>query len=89
MTGDLKVLLDRLFGITNNPLIPLTGKVALIFTHLGPEGYYDSYIELTKIQPFQMNMHYQILDVLDVGNLGDVRNQPEKFAEAFEIGKKF
>ena len=70
MTGDLKVLLDRLFGITNNPLIPLTGKVALIFTHLGPEGYYDSYIELTKIQPFQMNMHYQILDVLDVGNLG-------------------
>jgi len=36
-----------------------------------------------------MNMHYQILDVLDVGNLGDVRNQPEKFAEAFEIGKKF
>jgi len=36
MTGDLKVLLDRLFGITNNPLIPLTGKVALIFTHLGP-----------------------------------------------------
>jgi hypothetical protein len=56
---------------------------------LGPEGYYDSYIELTKIQPFQMNMHYQILDVLDVGNLGDVRNQPEKFVEAFEIGKKF
>jgi len=89
MTGDLKVLLDRLFGITNNPLIPLTSKVALIFTHLGPEGYYGSYIELTKIQPFQMNMHYQILDVLDVGNLGDVRNQPEKFAEAFEIGKKF
>ena len=89
MTGDLKVLLDRLFGITNNPLIPLTGKVALIFTHLGPEGYYGSYIELTKIQPFQMNMHYQILDVLDVGNLGDVRNQPEKFVEAFEIGKKF
>lgn len=60
MTGDLKVLLGRLFGITNNPLIPLTaGKVALIFTHLGPEGYYDSYIELTKIQPFRMNMHYR------------------------------
>lgn len=89
MTGDLKVLLDRLYGITHNPLIPLSGKVALIFTHLGPEGYYDSYIELTKIQPFHMNMHYQILDVLDVGNLGDVRNQPNKLIEAYEIGKKF
>lgn len=45
--------------------------------------------ELTKIQPFQMNMHYQILDVLDVGSLGDVRNQPKKLIEAYEIGKKF
>lgn len=89
MTGDLKVLLDRMYGITHNPLIPLTGMVALIFTHLGPEGYYDSYIELTKIQPFQMNMHYQILDVLDVGSLGDVRNQQNKLIEAYEIGKKF
>lgn len=89
MTGDLKVLLDRMFGITNNPLIHTSGKVALIFTHLGPEGYYDSYIELTKIQPFQMNMHYQILDVLDVGDLGDVQMQPDKLKEAYEIGKKF
>ena len=78
-----------MFGITNNPFISLSGKVALIFTHLGPEGYYDSYIELTKIQPFQMNMHYQILDVLDVGSLGDVRNQPKKLIEAYEIVKKF
>ena len=89
MTGDLKVLLDRMYGITHNPLIPLSGEVALIFTHLGPEGYYDSYIELTKIQPFQMNMHYHILDVLDVGSLGDVRNQPDKLIEAYEIGKRF
>jgi len=56
---------------------------------LGPEGYYDSYIELMKIQPFQMNMCYQILDVLDVGSLGDVRNQPNKLIEAYEIGKRF
>ena len=89
MTGDLKVLLDRLYGITHNPLISLSGKVALIFTHLGPKGYYNSYIELTKIQPFQMNMHYQILDVLDVGSLGNVQNQPNKLIEAYEIGKKF
>ena len=89
MTEDLKVLLDRMYEITHNPLIPLTGKASLIFTHLGPEGYYNPYIELTKIQPFQMNMHYEILDVLDVGNLGDVRNQPNKYAEAYEIGKKF
>lgn len=89
MTGDLKVLLDRMYGITHNPSIPLTGKVALIFTHLGPKGYYDSYIELTKIPPFQMNMHYQILDVLDVGSLRDVRNQPDKLMDAYEIGKKF
>ncbi len=89
MTGDLKILLDRMYGITHNPLISLRGKVALIFTHLGPEGYYDSYIELTKIQPFQMNMNYQILDVLDVGNLGDVRNQPNKLTEAYDIGKRF
>ena len=78
-----------MFGITNNPFISLSGKVALIFTHLGPEGYYDAYLALTKIQPFQMNMHYQILDVLDVGSLGDVRNQPKKLIEAYEIGKKF
>jgi len=89
MTGALKVLLDRLYGITSNPLIALSGKVVLIFTHLGPEGYYDSYIELSKIQPFQMNMGYEIMDVLDVGNLGDVRNQPEKLIEAFEIGTRF
>lgn len=89
MTGDLKILLDRMYGITHNPFIPLSGKVALIFTHLGPEGYYDSYIELTKIQPFQMNMHYEILDVLDVGNLGDVRDQPNKLIESYEIGKRF
>lgn len=63
MAGDLNVLLDRMYGITHNPLIPLTGKVALIFTHLCPEGYYDSYIEFTKIQPFQMNMHYQIFNM--------------------------
>ena len=54
MTGDLKVLLDRMYRITHNPFIPLSGKVALIFTHLGPEGYYDSYIELSKIQHFQI-----------------------------------
>ena len=89
MTGDLKVLLDRMYGLTHNPLIPLTGKVALIFTHLGPEGYYDSYIELTKIQPFQMDMHYQIVDVLDVGSLGNVQNQSNKLIESYEIGKKF
>jgi len=89
MTGNLKVLLDRMYGITHNPLIPLSGKVALIFTHLGPEGYYDTYIELTKIQPFQMNMHYQIVDVLDVGDLGDVQFQPNKLTEAYNIGKKF
>ena len=89
ITGYLKVLLDRMYGITHNPLIPLSGKIVLIFTHLGPEGYYDSYIELTKIQPFQMNMHYEILDVLDVGSLGDVRNQPDKLKEAYEIGKHF
>lgn len=89
MTGELKVLIDRFYGITHNPFIPLSGKVALIFTHLGPEGYYDQYIELSKIQPFQMNMHYEILDVLDVGDLGDVRNQPNKLEEAYLIGKKF
>lgn len=89
MTGDLKVLLDRMYGITHNLFIPLSGKVALIVTHLGPEGYYDSYIELTKIQPFQMNMHYEILDVLDVGSLGDVRSQPDKLIESYEIGKRF
>lgn len=49
MTGDLKILIDRLYGITHNPLIPLSGKVALIFTHLWPDGYYNQYIELTKI----------------------------------------
>lgn len=89
MTGDLKVLLDRMYGITHNPLISLSGKVALIFTHLGPEGYYDRYIELTKIQPFEMNMGYEIVDVLDIGSLGDVRAQPNKLAEAYEIGRKF
>lgn len=89
MTGQLKILIDRLYAITNNPFIRLSGKVAMIFTHLGPEGYYDSYIELTKIQPFQMNMHYQILDILDVGSLGSVYNQPDKIQEAYKIGKKF
>ena len=47
------------------------------------------YFELTKIQQFQMNMHYEIVDVLVAGSLGDVRNQPNKFIEAYEIGKKF
>ena len=60
MTGDLKVLIDRFYGVTHNPFIGLSGKVMLIFTHLGPEGYYDSYIDLMKIQPFQMNMHYEV-----------------------------
>ena len=36
-----------------------------------------------------MNMHYEILDVLVAGSLGDVRNQPNKFIGAYEIGKKF
>jgi len=49
----------------------------------------NQYIELTKIQPFQMNMHYEIVDVLVAGSLGDVRNQPNKFTEAYEIGKSF
>ena len=49
----------------------------------------NGHIELTKIQPFQMNMHYQILDVLDVGSWGDVRNQPNKLTEAYNIGKRF
>ena len=49
----------------------------------------NGHIELTKIQPFQMNMHYQILDVLDVESLGDVRNQPNKLTEAYNIGKRF
>lgn len=77
MTGALKVLIDRFYGITHNPLIPLSCKVVLIFTHLGPEGYYGSYIELSKIQHFMMNMGYEVMDVLDVGSLGDVRTQPK------------
>lgn len=89
MTGALKVLVDRFYGVTHNPFINLKGKVALIFTHLGPEGYYDSYIDLTLIQPFQMNMHYEILDVIDIGDLGSVYNQPEKLTEAYNVGKKF
>ncbi len=89
MTGALKVLIDRFYGITHNPLISLSGRVALIFTHLGPEGYYDSYIDLTKIQPFQMNMNYRVVNVLDVGSLGNVYNQPDKLTEAYEMGKKF
>ena len=89
MTGALKVLIDRFYGITHNPLIPLSGKVVLILTHLGPEHYYDSYIDLFKIQPFQMNMRYEVMDVLDVGSLGDVRAQPNKLKEAYEIGKRF
>lgn len=89
MTGVLKVLLDRMYGITHNPLIDLSGRVVLIFTQLGPEGYYDQYIELTKLQPFQLNMNYDVLDVLNVGSLGDVRNQPDKLKEAYEIGKCF
>ena len=89
MTGELKVLIDRLFGITNNPFINLSGKVMLIFTHLGPEGYYDSYIDLMKIQPFQMNMHYEVAGVLDVGNLGSVYNQPNKLLDAYNMGKSF
>ena len=89
MTGELKVLLDRLYGITHNPLINLSGKVVLIFTQLGPEGYYDSYIELTKLQPFEMNMHYEVIDVLNIGSLGDVRAQPDKLEEAYNIGRKF
>lgn len=36
-----------------------------------------------------MNMHYNIVDVLDVGDLGDVQMQPDKLKEAYEIGKKF
>ena len=31
----------------------------------------------------------KIVDVLVAGSLGDVRNQPNKFVEAYEIGKKF
>lgn len=89
MTGELKILIDRIFGITNNPFINMSGKVKLIFTHLGPEGYYDSYIDLMKIQPFQMNMHYKVEGVLDVGNLGSVYNQPNKLVEAYNMGKTF
>lgn len=36
-----------------------------------------------------MNMHYNIVDVLDVGDLGDVQMHPDKLKEAYEIGKKF
>ena len=89
MTGALKVLIDRIYGITHNPLIDVHGKVILIFTQLGPEGYYDRYIELTKLQPFQMNMNYQVLGVLNAGSLGDVRAQPNKLTEAYEMGKLF
>ena len=89
MTGDLKVLIDRFYGITNNPFISLSGKVVLIFTHLGPEGYYDSYIDLLKIQPFEMNMHYEVVDVLDIGSLGDIRAQPNKLDDAYNIGREF
>ena len=89
MTGALKVLIDRFYGITHNPLIELSGKVILIFAQLGPEGIYDHYIEHTKFQPFQANMHYEVLDVLTAGKLGDVRDQPDKLEEAYEMGKLF
>ena len=89
MTGELKILIDRFYGITHNPLINLSGKVMLIFTHLGPEGYYDPYIDLMKIQPFHMNMHYEVAGVLDVGNLGNVYNQPDKLTDAYNMGKNF
>ncbi|MBR0471383.1 MAG: flavodoxin family protein [Methanosphaera sp.] len=89
MTGALKVLVDRFYGVTHNPFINLKGKVALIFTHLGPGGYYDSYIDLTVVQPFSMNMHYELVDIVDVGDLGNVYNQPDKLVEAYNVGKKF
>ena len=91
MTAQGKLIIDRFYGIGQNPDKSLSGKAALIFTENQPEGTYDDYIQLTKASPFEF-MGYDVIGYVDAGSAGPagaVNEQENKLKEAYELGKKF
>ncbi|MCC7553996.1 MAG: flavodoxin family protein [Methanobacteriaceae archaeon] len=89
MSAQGKMFVDRLYSISRNPKKSIEGKDAiLIFTHGAPEGTYDQYIELTKASPFGYT-GMEVFEVLDVGEVqepGDVNSNQEALDEAYDIG---
>lgn len=89
MSAQGKIFIDRLYSIFRNPNKSLEGKDAvLIFAHQAPAGAYDQYYELTKTFSFD-NSGMEVFEVLDVGDLaeqGDVNSNKEALEEAYDIG---
>ena len=91
MSAQGKLIIDRFYGIGQNPDKSLSGKAALIFTENQPEGTYEDYIQLTKASPFEF-MGYDVIGYVDAGSAGPagaVNEQENKLKEAYELGKKF
>lgn len=92
MSAQGKLIIDRFYGIGQNPNKSLSGKAALIFTENQPEHTYDAYIELTKASPFEF-MGYEVIGHVDAGNAGPAgivaEEQKDKLKEAYELGLKF
>ena len=90
MSAQGKLIIDRFYGIGQNPDKSLSGKAALIFTENQPEGTYEDYIQLTKASPFEF-MGYDVIGYVDAGAgpAGAVNEQENKLKEAYELGKKF
>lgn len=89
VTAQAKMFMDRLYSIARHPKKDIDGKDAvLIFTYGAPKGTYDQYIELTKASPFAyMGMEvFEVLDVGDVHEPGEVNSNKEALEEAYEIG---
>ena len=92
MSAQGKLIIDRFYGIGQNPDKSLSGKAALIFTENQPEGTYEDYIQLTKASPFEF-MGYDVIGYVDAGSAGPAgivaTEQADKLKEAYELGKKF
>ena len=92
MSAQGKLIIDRFYGIGQNPDKSLSGKAALIFTENQPEGTYEDYIQLTKASPFEF-MGYDVIGYVDAGSAGPAgivaEEQENKLKEAYELGKKF
>lgn len=91
MSAQGKLIIDRFYGIGQNPDKSLSGKAALIFTENQPTGTYEDYIQLTKASPFEF-MGYDVIGYVDAGSAGPagvVKEQEDKLKEAYELGLKF
>ena len=87
MTAQAKILVDRFYSVFTNPQKSFNGNALLMYTHGMPEGGLNDSIEFINGLFGTLGWNVTSLDVGEVLEPGDVKEQENKLKEAYEAGK--